>query len=62
MKTMLDARIVAASTHRACAGVHGAVHGDARMNAASAAGEESAVIGSRDQSARIEAGRRHQDA
>jgi len=45
MKTMLDARIVAASTHRAAEAAHGAVQGAARIDAASDGDDESGVIG-----------------
>jgi hypothetical protein len=48
MNTMLDARMVAVSTHRACDAVHGAVHGAARIDAASE-GNGNAVIDGRSQ-------------
>jgi hypothetical protein len=54
MNTMLDARMVAASTHRAVDDPQGDVHGAARMNAASEGDDGNAVIGWSTQPARID--------
>jgi hypothetical protein len=49
MNTMLDARIVALSTHRACDAEHGTANGAARMDAASEGGNNDALIDGRRQ-------------
>jgi hypothetical protein len=52
MKTMLDARIVDASTHGASRSAHGAALGAEQMHAASAGGEGSDVIAGRNPTVR----------
>jgi hypothetical protein len=47
MNTMLDARMVAARTHRPVDEGHGDVHGAARITAASEAGDGNEVIARR---------------
>jgi hypothetical protein len=54
MNTMLDARMVAARTHRPMGDGHGDVHGAARIAAASEAGDGNEVIARREMVIRSE--------